>query len=422
VTGSKRAQRIVILPIEIAGVAAGLQQGLSLLGREVDLLLRRPSGFQYPVTPPRPRVSRMLWQWILLNPQQEQRRSRRLLSLLARMLVLPVLCRYDAAVYIGSDTLLRDGLDRQLLRLAGVRVVTVFCGSDARPPYLSGRWVDPSDGILDLPGLHAAVQRTHATVARAERQSDLVVNHPATAQFHRRTYVDWTTLGMPQPRPADPPDRSRSADTVRVMHAPSVMRWKGTDQVRTAVAALQDEGLAIDYVEIVDRPNSEVLSELVATDVVVDELYSDALLAGLAAEAARAGCAVLVAGLAGPLVAELARRVGAPHDHFIHPDRLLERLRELVVDEPTRTDLGTRLQAFVSTTWDQAEIAQRYAVLLDGQPPEHWMDEPDAAPYLGGWGAPQERVTAALQAYVDRYGVAALKLADPAAATTMLSL
>jgi hypothetical protein len=420
VTRSSRRQRVAIAPAEVAGVAAGLAEGLASHGWEVDLVLRRPSPYAYPRPAPRSRLLRLLSRWVELGTEQETSRARRALSLLARVLVVVALTRHRAVVYVGADTLLRDGWDRRALRRAGVRVLTVFCGSDARPPYLNGRWADLVDSPVDVDALRDEARRVAAGVQRAERQSDVTVNHPATAQFHRMPYLDWTCLGMPQPTAPEVPPRTLAGGPVRVLHAPSVTKWKGTDRVRAAVAQLRSEALDIDYVEITGRTNDEVLRELATTDLVVDEVFSDALLAGLGCEAARAGCAVLVCGNASDLVRELATRVGAPSEHFVHPDLLLPRLRELVTDNSARVALAASLREFVTTRWAAAAIAERYHQVLADEIDERWWNLPSDPPYVGGWGAEQQLVAASVERLVERHGPEALCLAHPSALLDLL--
>lgn len=418
------ACRIVILPVELAGVAAGLQGGLRQLGRDVDVLLIQPHNFAYPYARPASRLRAWVFRIVLINAASDGTRRGRIRSLMARLSVVPFLMSYDAVVYMGADTLIPGGWDRRLLKFVGLRVITIFCGSDARPPYLSGRWANPENGPVDMESLLLATRRTSKAVALAERDSTYVVNHPATAQFNRRPFLDWTVMGMPSPAPvADPvsslPEVREGA--VRVLHAPSVTRWKGTAQVREAVSALRKEGLEIEYVEVKGRSNAEVLHEISVADIVVDELHSDALLAGLGTEAARSGTAVLMTGNAVSLVRSLAERVGAPHDHYSRPDEFVDTLRRLVVTPEHRADLARRLHEFVSHAWSPSAISLRYAAVLDGKPEASWFDDPSAAPYLGGWGVDEGKVRNLIQKFIDAFGVDALGL-NPAGMSAVASL
>ena len=414
----RRPVRVLITPREVAGVSVGLHDGLIHYGFEADMLLRWPHPFSYSAPRPRTRSLRALFRLV----EREHGTGRpngpvaRAISLAARVVALPLLAlRYDAVVYVGADTLLRHGSDRAFFQRAGCRVITIFCGSDARPPYLNGFWINPTSGEPDFTAIRAATKQTRARVERAERQSDFVVNHPATAQFQRKAYVDWTVMGMPGPdsgpAPWAGPGVDESVDRpVRVLHAPSDPEHKGSTRIRAAVEQLRRGSRDIDYTEVSGESHATVQRLLHDSDVVVDELWSDALLAGLATEAARLGKPVVVCGYAGDLLRALAGRVGAPADHYVHPDDLLDRLTTLVDDAAGRRDLGGRLRTFVEAQWSQEAIAGRYARLITGQPDASWLDGPDDAVYVHGWGVDEHVLRARLRTYIDQFGERALEL------------
>jgi hypothetical protein len=407
-------------------VAAGLQAGLEDRGWTVDLLFRWPHPFQYRFRAPRtPAMALLSWAVGLGHHGGRLSWLRAATSFAARVCALPALAlRYQAVIYVGADTLLRNGTDRALLHRLGVRTITVFCGSDARPPYLNGFWLEPDEGEADLEAIRAATERTSARVRRAERHSDYVVNHPATAQFHRAPYVDWTVMGMPGP----PADTVRSKDAiqgpegiVRLLHAPSDPRRKGTVEIRRAVEQLRQAGHQIDYAEVTGQPHAVIQELLSSSDIVVDELYSDALLAGLALEAARHGKPALVFGYAGDLVRSLAGRVGAPSRHYAAPDQLSAQLHRLVTDAPARRDLGAQLRAFVEVAWAPSSIAERYERLIAGDPDPTWFDAPDAYGYVHGWGVSEPALAAALARYRDRFGQDAFALPEGSTAALRLA-
>jgi hypothetical protein len=220
-------------------------------------------------------------------------------------------------------------------------------------------------------------------------------------------------MGLPSKVPlGEPaaPSTAHAEGSVRILHAPSVAKWKGTPTIREAVQHLKDEGLEIDYVEAVGMSNAEVLREISTSDIIVDQVYSDSLLATLGTEAARAGKAVLLTGYAGPFLQPLAGRMGIPQDQYFRPEELVDELRRLVVSPEIRTDLGRRLQEFVSDTWSSSAIALRYAAVLDGKPEASWFSDPSDLPYLGGWGADENKIGNLIREFIDAFGAGALGL------------
>jgi hypothetical protein len=334
-------------------------------------------------------------------------------SLAARAVLLAITpLRYGAVVFLGPETLLRGGTDRRWLHRVGVRTVTVFLGSDARPPYLDGAFAHGSTPAeLETVRRRAALHRDR--VLQAERDSTYVVNSPGTGQFQTRPYVDWTALGYPTPELAAAPGAERRhRDRPVLLHAPSDIAMKGTDRIRAAVAALEREGVDVEYVEVSGRPHREVLDAIRASDLVVDQLYSDVLLPGLATEAARLGTPVVVFGYASELLAPLGARAGVPSTQYAHPDELTGVLRRLLGDPRARADIAAVLEQCVGGPWSTEEQARRWASLVSGAPDAAWLNEPDATPYAHGCAIEQSRLIAFLRRYVAAVGPAGLLLDD----------
>jgi glycosyltransferase involved in cell wall biosynthesis len=410
---SRRPRRVLVLPQEIAGVSAGLVSGIRANGVDADLLVRTRHPFAYarpePSVPGLARAQARLDRWQAVPVGS---RLRQLGALVRRAVLLPfVLRHYDALVYVGPTTLTGLAVERRLARLLGRTVVTVFLGSDSRPPYLSGYFIRPEHGEPDVESVDRMSAATARRVRRAEASSSYVVNHPMTAQFHRRSYVDFTSLGLPVDLGDAADERpAHRGGPVRVVHAPSMAPWKGTDRIREAIRALQDDGLAVDYVELAGVPHDEVITTVRDADLVVDELYSDALLAGLSTEAAALGVAPLVLGYAGRPLAEMARAVGAPSEHYRDPATLPEALRELLTDAPRRQAIARGLQEFVTGHWAPREVGARYLRLLQEGPDPRWMRRPADSDYVAGWGVEAAERRAFLGRYLAERGERAFHL------------
>lgn len=404
-----RGLRVAVCVVEVAGVAAGLQKGLESQGHQVDLLLRWEHPFGYSYRRPSHPVTRAL----IRGARRRETDSilRRVRSeAAAGLLVMLCMTRYDAVVFLGTGSLLYAGVDRWLLRAARRRVITVFCGSDARPPYLNGRWMDPSDGPPNWAALAAATTRIRRAVRRAERTSDVIVSSNTTAQFLTRPFVDWNVLGMPSAAPAPRARLPRPSDRPPiVVHAPSAAHWKGTMAFRAALTQLRAADVAFELVEIIGRPHGDVLAALADADIALDELYSDALLAGFSLEAARAGAAVAVFGYAEDQFDRAASETGAPTDHYRSPELLATRLRELLLDRTARDRLGQELHDFATKAWSEAAVAARYETLLTGTPPAGWTLSGDDV-YAFGWGLNRALLRDRLQNFIAAQGIEALQL------------
>lgn len=410
-----RHGRILIGPREIAGVATGLQHVLTGQGFEVDVFLRWSHPFGYRHHGSRSGLLRLLARTAIEPHDSPTGRGRRLTSLVARVALVPLIrYRYGAVVYLGPDTLLRGGRDRRWLTRSGVRTVTVFLGSEARPPYLDGAFAHGSTPA-ELDAVRSLAIATRARVRRAESDSTYVVNHPGTGQFHWRPFVDWTALGYPTPDvSAAETGQSPRGEHARpvLLHAPSDVLMKGTDGIREAVAELEQEGLDFEYVELSGRPHADVLAAVRASDLVVDQLYSDSLLPGLATEAARLGTPVVVFGYASELLGPLGERAGVPTAHYAHPGQVTAVLRHLLSDPSARAALAADLASCVRGTWSTREQGRRWATVVTGRPEPSWLNQPDTTPYAHGCAIEEGKLVRFLENYLGALGDEALCLED----------
>lgn len=309
-----------------------------------------------------------------------------------------------------------------VLRLLGKRVVHVFHGSDTRPPYL--------DGFLTQSGasprrLRRLTRRTVRRLRWIERWTTVIMSHPASGQLHRRPFVAglevgipiWSVAGEVVAGGAGGPGGTGAApapagDRVRLLHSPSNPGVKGTELLRSIVAALQERGLPVDLVEISGRPNAEVRQALLACDLVLDQAYSDQPLAGFAAEAAAEGVGAVVGShAAGDAGAPLPP--GWPHPTaFVPPTELAATVERLVVDATARRELGAQAQAFVRDRWAPGAVAGRFLQLALGDYPREWVVDPAAITYPLGCGLSEERARLVVAALVGRYGPSVLGVDD----------
>jgi hypothetical protein len=402
---------------EIAGYFGGLEEGLREAGvdaRFFDLSANplsygrsgptRMSGVLALKDSPRGSLRGRLWSLALLV-NRVTRRAR------AALLLPWALARYDAFVLGGHETFL-GGRELRLMRRLGKVVVVVFTGSDHRPPYLSGHGLREHP---DTSALAEATRRTAERIRRAERGASAVVALPESAQLHRRPFVHFLAIGYPfaTRRVAAAgvgADEEPRTHTVRVLHCPTDVRTKGTDQIRAAVERCRERGLAVEYREISGRPNAEVLRALQWADLVVDEVYGDTPMAGFVTEAAYFGRPAVVGSYAaGGDRVELPDGA-APPSAFCRPDQLPDEVARLVADADARRELGARAQRFVRERWAPRQVAERMLRVIGGDVPPEWMVSPSDLRYVHGWGIGEADLRHGLRRLIDERGVDALAI------------
>lgn len=417
-----RPPRILLGTVEVAGILARLQRGFTELGVPCTFLNLSPHRF-YQGNGDGPVLAR----WIVaLRRLGGGRGSRRVVGLAAgllrRLLTLALftwaLLRHDVFILCASSEILGER-DPWIIRRCGRRLVWMCFGSESRPAYLDGSLMATDRG-LSIAGCIEHARRQKEFVARIDAASDLVLETPTTSLFHQRVCVAWPPVGVPSPDAADrdallaeAASRRAGDGKVRILHAPSHPEAKGTPLIRAAIRRLQERGIPIEYVEITGRPHEEVLAALAECDFVVDQMYAEACMAGLATEAALFGKPCVLGGLANEeaMAANLAG--SAPHPlHLCHPDNVEDAILKLATDKEYREDLGRRARQFAEEQRSAGEVARRILSLLDGTAPAEWLFDARKVHYWHPCGMPEERCREILRQVIEKGGREALQLGD----------
>jgi hypothetical protein len=274
------------------------------------------------------------------------------------------------------------------LRLARKRVIVLFNGSETRPPYLDGA----HHGDLGASELVRVIQRQRGAVRAMERWAHVVVSHTASSQFLTRPFVPLLIVGVPAldtnvGTAAVPGEGTQ----VRIIHAPSDPAAKGSACIRRAISNLQRAGMSIEYVELSGFPHDRVVAELARADLVVDQLYSDQPMPGLATEASSLGKAVVIGGYDWDAVKAENSLATWPPTVQIHPHEILATVRTLVQDRDLRISHGRLAREFVLNQWTPARVAERFLQLAGGDYPREWLFAPDDIRAVYGWGMEARR-------------------------------
>ena len=135
-----------------------------------------------------------------------------------------------------------------------------------------------------------------------------------------------------------------------------------------------------------NRPNSEVMKEIVLCDIVLDELFSDLPLGGLGSEAASFGKPVIVGGYYAESIKTEVSEDAIPPSFYVLPEQVKETLRMLCLSPELREKAGLQLQEFVSKNWNNKTIAQKFLDLISGDFDKNWIFFPEKISYFNGWG------------------------------------
>jgi hypothetical protein len=311
---------VAIGPVEVAGVSSTLAPALRRRGHRVTAALFEPHPFGYPVD----RVVRGY--------------ARRLAFGLAAPLRHRVLHYQFGQTWFGYLDALWAALWRRprLMHYHGddCRLAAIALEEHPRRGRVVDRANDPGrERMLRAASLtcSAAICADLELLSYVRRYFDVVYLLPLAVE-----------LGPP------PDFAPRREGPLRVVHAPSAPRIKGTDVIRAELEGL--EGVELRLVSGV--PHDEVLAAIRDADVVVDQLNSETY-GVVAIEGMAAGK---------PVLCEYDRSKLASWCHdvpivFCEPGTVAERVRELAADPAERERLGRAGRAFVERVNDPDRVA-----------------------------------------------------------------
>ena len=429
--------RVFLGLTEVSGFFSGLRQGLEELGVECVHVSLQPHKFGYskgqsPSFFPAFACTAVRLRLLASNRNPLIRAILLALTALSRVLLFVwAILRFDVFV-LGAGSSFFKFHELSLLRLLGKRVIYTLHGTDARPAYIDG-FFDPrqyglkqdrigaSQADADQAQASPAIEmaRAHIRVAarrrrevRAiERNAHVVICAPSYSHFLTRPFVSFYSVGIPLSVAENQEiEIERSGEKVRILHAPSYARGKGTEQVRSMVVDLQRQGFSIEYQEISGRPNSEVLQEIGSSDLIVDQVYSDTPMAMFAAEAASLGKPAVVGGYYSQVMRTHLPDDQIPPTAYCCPEELHETIGELVKDREKRFQLGNAARTFVLEKWLAKSVAARFLRLLQGPPPSEWLIDPMRVMYVQGCGLSEGQARENVAAVIRAGGVQALQL------------
>ena len=330
------------------------------------------------------------------------------------------IAKADTCLFIGGKGFFNFPIDYYILRLFGKRVVHMFVGTASRPRYLSAY----AKQVLDS-DKNAANQFTQKLIKRTRRQrarvdaiskaANCVIENPLCGHFQKHPFVNYFQIGMPitmQSKRVDPAPQKKDSK-VRILHCPSRPEIKGTKRIKEVLSPKVLERLNAELIILTGVPHSRVLEEIYKCDFVVDQLYSDAPLAGFAAEAASHYKVPIVGGYGWDEMMKHLNTDDIPPAKLCHPDDLLKAVKELCKDIIQRKELTEKLEKFLTEgEWSGKAFAHKLRCILTGNIPQDWFVDPKTINYKAGVGLAEHHVMDIAHRMVEVGGIKSLQLTD----------
>jgi|GEM_PF-3224180 len=275
------------------------------------------------------------------------------------------------------------GREFQLLRFFKKKLVFIFTGSDSRAPFLSGYNIDkPQAELVKLSLKKIKFLNTFSC------KTSYVIDSPSTSHLHVVPVIDFFKIGIPKVIYPIFPKKNKNSRP-KIIHAPSVQKQKGSHIFRAIIEELKCE-LDFEYIEITNMPNSEVLKLIAQSDLVIDEMYSDSLMAGIACESAWLGTPYLVFG---EKLDQAAIYYKWQARNYSSPKEAKALIRSFIIDEELRLHTASWLQMFVRENWAPEKIARRVLQITEDSIDPDLIVSPEFINQMClGWGAKSEDI------------------------------
>ncbi|WP_422445182.1 MULTISPECIES: glycosyltransferase [unclassified Endozoicomonas] len=405
--------KIFVGPHEISGIVDSIVKGFQENGVSATGVLSAKHKYEYGCNDSI-NVLIKLWQNLGSQRIEAYRKSKFMFVIMSSIqwvVSIFVLCwsllKFDIFIYIFGETITNTRFELFLLKLFKKRIIFIYLGSDSRPPYIDGNYYDGSTGLKKI---LSRTKKIKKKIKLHEMYADAIINSPFSSHFNSKKVVNWFSIGFA--KEVFPYQSFRKPDVVRILHAPSNYKVKGTKKIEILVNNLIDRGHNIEFIKIKGMPNKVVIEELEKCDFVVDQLYSDTPLAGLASEAASLGKPSVVGGYSAKSIVDICHRDDIPPSLYVCPDELETAIERLVIDHEYREKLGNDAYLFMKKRWSRELVAKRILRVISDEVPEEWLFNPKDIRYLEGAGVSRENSKVMTKAIIEQYGVQSLQLDD----------
>lgn len=407
--------KILIAPIEIAGQYRNLALAIRSLGHGCEYYTFYSHPFAYGGdigSNPLPRTLRHISSMREGRIRIYQHFLTISFELIRLLFFLWAIFRYDAFIFGFGITLLRGNCDLYILKLLGKKtIVNMSHGSDMTPDYIDG-------ALLNLEGqMPAAAELSNSCikklkrVRRIENNAAIIIGSPlSSSYFASKPFVSIFSIG----RVCQSHYSSYSSPTasiterhqaIKILHVPSHAPGKGSALIEATIGELIDAGYMIDFIKLSGVPNDIVLRHIRECDLVVDQLYSDLPMSGIACEAAFFAKPTLLAGYELESLCSIVPTSDLPPTIICHPDQFVSTLEHLIKNPYLLKQHACAAFEFVNSRWNPHQVASRYMQLIThSEIPIHWWHNPKILTNVHGYGLSEAKLKENILSLVDCCG------------------
>lgn len=324
--------RILHSPYNIAGQATMISRAQRMLGQQSDVLVRNKDSFDYDCD-------------INLALNGKSKVSRSFVRIKS---FITCFFRYDVFHFHFGKSFLPFNLDLPILRLLGKKTLMHYWGSDVVQTDVAKRYMMFSEKDLDeiYPGINNKNKRIKISLIDKFVGKSIVGDYSllpfSPDSIVVRQAIDIAKLSFVGCEVKKGP--------VKIVHAPSKRKIKGTEYVMKTIERLKKAGCEIDFMLVENVPNCDAINIYKTADIVVDDILQGPY-----------GIFAIECMALGKPVIDYVKDYSNYNDLPIvsaDPGNLYEKLLMLIEDPGLRVELGKKGRKYVEKNHDSKIIAR----------------------------------------------------------------
>lgn len=328
------------------------------------------------------------------------------------LLFIQILFTHDVFIFSFANSFLKYK-DLPILKFFNKKIIYVFLGSDSRPPYIDG-FIISKISEPKYEKLYERSKKQKENISTIEKYSDYIIDHIPQALFHEKKFIPLSKIGIPFSSKYSYSENKtlKNLNSVKILHSPSNIEVKGTLLIREVIKEIKNKGYNIEFIEVVNKPNSYVIEKINECDIIIDQIYSDTPMAGFSTEAAFFGKPVVVCGYYSDYISMHVEESLIPPTIFCSFEKLEENIIRLIEDYDYRILLGNNSRYFVANVLNPSVVAEKYLNIINNNIDNSYFFDPNNIDYIYGGGIEKNNLREIIKKLVDKYGIKSLQLKD----------
>lgn len=205
------------------------------------------------------------------------------------ILIIWIILNFKYIFFNSGESFFNSNFDCKIFRFFKIKIITIFVGSESRPPYLSNYNLNN----FNLNKLQEKDKTVKNLIRKVEKNFDIIIQNPLSGYYHKKPFVISQYLGNAINNKNIFKRKICMAKKIKVVHFTSAVEYKNfrkiksSDRIYKFFKRIKSDH--IEYNQYSGLKNNEVYKILNESNILIDDLYSDSWGGTISSEAAAHG-------------------------------------------------------------------------------------------------------------------------------------